>query len=313
MPHLLPTVLPLPRRRARLAGFSLCLMLGVAVSALLLSGCRDTGFRELDVSAKGRASGQTAREVMQQLQLGLKGFYEARHHYPATTEARLYDSIRNYIPGSLDPIHLFPSESGKGYLVAVGTRSSKFVYRYPPTIGSGDYTLYWVGPNGVDEEGEGDDLDAFAASDSTHRFERQRLVDLSGGHGPERLLITRTGQDLFRDSVSFVVLRHDTILYRDSWPVRAYFQSRPELTDLERRRMVRTELDHFLTTAAFVRTDSLQEHDWLHWADVTPGSAEMAELTHSGGLMFNYYSGVNGSRGIAWLPSRHAFVVVWHS
>src|SRR5437016_5707809 len=132
--------------------------------AVLCSGCRDVGFREIDVSARSRASVQTARDVMVQLQQGLHAYYEVKHHYPETNEAHLYDSIRNYMSGQLDPLDLYRNDNGKGYFIAIGARSERIVYRYPPTIGVGDYTLYWIGPNGVDEEGEGDDIDAWQAT-----------------------------------------------------------------------------------------------------------------------------------------------------
>src|SRR5437764_11357139 len=82
---------------------------------LVFLGCRDVGFRELDVSAKNRASVQTAREVMAQIRQGLRTFYEAKHRYPETTEAHLYDSVRNFIPSQIDPIDLYRNDNGKGY------------------------------------------------------------------------------------------------------------------------------------------------------------------------------------------------------
>ncbi|MDP4198842.1 MAG: hypothetical protein Q8922_02610 [Bacteroidota bacterium] len=287
----------------------------LAVASLLLavavSSCRDIGFHELDVSAKSRASAQMARDVMSDLQHGLHVFYEQKHHFPATTEAHLYDSIRNDMSPALDPIHLYRNDNGKGYFIAVGSRAGRIVYRYPPTIGAGDYTLYWVGPNGVDEEGEGDDVDAWQGVDTARHFERQRLADLEADHDPERLLLVRTGPDLFRDSVRFTILRHDTVFYQDAWPLTAYFQLRPELTDEVRRRMVRAELDQFLAPGAFVHTDSLENRGWSKWAEVNPKSAELAELQNADELMFNYYAGDRGSKGIAWLKSKKKFVVVW--
>ncbi|GEM_PF-2143678 len=283
------------------------------LTAFVASGCRDIGFRELDVSAKNRASVQQAREVMAQLQQGLRAFYEAKHRYPETNESHLYDSIRVFLPVQLDPINLYRNDNGKGYFIAVGTRSERIIYRYPPTIGVGDYTLYWIGPNGVDEEGEGDDVDAWQPVDTEKHYERQRTADLEGDRDPERLRLIRTGPDIYRDSVRFEVTRRDTIFYSDAWPLSAYFKNRPELTDADRRRMVRTELDRFLSPGAFVHTDSLLYHDWLHWVDIPPKSAEMAEIVHTGELMFNYYAGDRGSKGLAWLPTQKRFAIVWHS
>ncbi len=282
-------------------------------AALGVSGCKDIGFREIDVSAKSRASVQTARDVMAQIQQGLHFFYESKHRYPETTEAYLYDSIRNYIPNQIDPIDLYRNDNGKGYFIAVGARSEKIVYRYPPTVGIGDYTLYWVGPNGVDEEGEGDDVDAWQPADSARHFERQRRFDLQNNGTPDQLRLIRTGPDINRDSVIFEITRHDTLKYREEWALSEYFKGRPELSGDERKRVVRAELDRFFSAGAFVRTDSINYQQWPHWDEVQPGSAEMSELARSGGTMFDFYEGVRGSKGIVWLPSEKKFVVVWHS
>jgi hypothetical protein len=282
-----------------------------------IQGCRDVGFHEIDVSAKKRASVQMAREVMAQVQQGLHNFYEAKHHYPATTEAYLYDSIRNYVSAEIDPIDLYRNDNSKGYFIAVGARSERIIYRYPPTIGLGDYTLYWVGPNGVDEEGEGDDVDAWQPMDTVHRIARQREADLQNDNVPDRLRLLSTGSDIYLDSVRFEVTSmtdhagRDTLRYSESWPISAYFKNRPELTDDERKQIVRSELDRFLTPGAFVHTDSLLVQGLGHWLILKPNSPELAEIIQSGELMFNYYAGDRGSQGIAWLKSKKKFVVVW--
>jgi len=283
-------------------------------AAVSVYGCKDVGFRQLDVSAKSRASVQTAREVMAQVQQGLRAFYDAKHRFPETTEAYLYDSIRNYISSQIDPIHLYRNDNGKGYFLSVGTRSGRIIYRYPPTVGAGDYTLYWVGQNGVDEEGEGDDVDSWQlATDTVRKFERQRTADLQNDRDPDRLRLIRTGADIYRDSVKFQIVRHDSVFYSDTWSLSAYFKDRPELTDAERKQLVRTELDRFLMPGAFVHTDSLLYRNWAHWVVVAPNSPEMVEIIHSGEPMFNYYAGNRSSKGIAWLKSKRKFVVIWKS
>jgi hypothetical protein len=280
-------------------------------AAFAMSGCKDVGFREIDVSAKSRASVQTARDVMAQIQQGLHNFYDLKHRYPETTEAYLYDSIRNYIPNQIDPIDLYRNDNGKGYFIAVGARSEKIVYRYPPTIGIGDYTLYWVGPNGVDEEGEGDDVDAWQPEDTAHHFERQRHFDLQNDGIPDQMHLIRTGPDINRDSVIFEITRHDTLRYREEWPLAEYFKDRPELNSDERKRLIRAELDRFFSSSAFVHTDSLMYRQWPHWGEVQPQSPEMTALIRSGETMFDFYEGALGSKGIVWLPSANKFVVVW--
>jgi hypothetical protein len=282
-------------------------------AALAMSGCKDVGFREIDVSAKSRASVQTARDVMAQIQQGLHFYYESKHRYPETTEAYLYDSIRNYIPNQIDPIDLYRNDNGKGYFIAVGARSEKIVYRYPPTIGIGDYTLYWVGTNGVDEEGEGDDVDVWQPADSARHFERQRHFDLQNDGTPDQLRLIRTGPDIDRDSVLFEITRHDIVCYHEEWALSEYFKDRPELNADERKRLVRSELDRFFSSGAFVHTDSLTNQHWPHWVEVQPQSPEMALLTRSGETMFDFYEGTRGSKGIVWLPSEKKFVVVWET
>ena len=283
------------------------------IASIAMSGCKDVGFRQIDVSAKSRASVQTARDVMAQIQQGLHFYYESKHRYPETTEAYLYDSIRNYIPNQVDPIDLYRNDNGKGYFIAVGARSEKIVYRYPPTIGIGDYTLYWVGPNGVDEEGEGDDVDAWQPADTARHFERQRRFDLQNDGMPDQMRLIRTGPDINRDSVIFEIKRYDTICYREEWSLAEYFKDRPELSGDERKRLVRTELDRFFSSGSFVRTDSLMYQPWPHWDELQPSSPEMPSLTRSGETMFNFYEGARGSKGIVWLPSEKKFVVVWNS
>ncbi len=283
------------------------------LAGIATSGCKDVGFREIDVSAKSRASVQTARDVMAQIQQGLHFYYESKHRYPETTEAYLYDSIRNYIPNQIDPIDLYRNDNGKGYFIAVGARSEKIIYRYPPTIGIGDYTLYWVGPNGVDEEGEGDDVDAWQPSDTLRHFERQRHFDLQNDGTADQLRLIRTGPDITHDSVIFEISRHDTLRYREAWPLSEYCKDRPELSMDERKRIIRSELDRFFSSEAFAHTDSLLNQHWPHWDEVQPQSPAMAELIHSDATMFNFYEGARGSKGIVWLPSEKKFVIVWKS
>lgn len=289
------------------------LPLTLLLGTFVLGGCHKVGFHEIDVSAKRRASAQMAREVMAELQQGLHNFYLARHHYPATTGAYLYDSIHGYMTTEIDPLDLYRNDNGKGYFIAVGARSGRIIYHYPPTIGAGDYTLYWVGPNGVDEEGEGDDIDAWQSVDSVKRYVRRRDADLQNDGNLDRLLLTSTGPDIYLDSVRLEISRGDTLLYSDSWPLTAYFKDRPELTDEERKQIIRSELDRFFMPGAFVHTDSLLNQGLDHWFVLKPHSPELTDIIRSAEPMFNYYTGVEGSKGIAWLPSKKKFVVVWKS
>ena len=78
-------------------------------------------------------------------------------------------------------------------------------------------------------------------------------------------------------------------------------------------RIVRDELQRFFNTSEFVRTDSLMQQDWLKWSDLKPQSPEALEISRKNLMMFNYYSGAGGSRGIVWSPVRKKIIRVWKS
>jgi hypothetical protein len=199
----------------------------------------------------------------------------------------------------------------------VGGRVNRIIYRYPATVGPEEYALYWVGVNGVDEEGEGDDVPVWHEEDTVKRLERKRSLDLRNDGSQVQILLVRTGPDVFRDSVKLSIKEKkgekDTVLFRDSWPLRNYFRNRPELTEADRRRIVREELEKVLSNSQFVRTDSLTQHDWGSWDELKPKSLEMSEIMKRNELMFNYYTGATGSRGIVWSPSRKKFIRAWRT
>ncbi len=287
----------------------------VAAIALFLSmtltACQDTGFRDLDTRSRSEASESTAREVLAQVQTAIKLFYQEKHHYPMTSEVRLYDSIHNYFANPLDPTHLYRNNGVPGYFIAIGNRASQLIYRYPATVGSGDYTLYWVGPNGVDEEGEGDDVDAWEAALGKRPFERRRTVDLIGYGTPVVVSIVKTGIDLYKDSIALKIKRNDTLLYADSWPINSYFAARPDISEADRKRLLHFELERFLNPSEFVTADSILNHAWGTWGEYSPNAEDASELLPRDAIVFNYYSGVLGTKGIAWSPARKRFITVW--
>jgi hypothetical protein len=287
--------------------------LPVLIALLLLSfGCKGVGFRDTE-DARHHVSVQIAREVLVQVQDAITSFHTINHRYPLTNEVHLYDSIHSYFKDALDPAQLYRNDGGKGFYIAIGSRANKLVYRYPPTVGSMEYTLYWVGPNSVDEEGEGDDLVAWDTSGSNSHFQRRKLVDLRGDNHPVELNVVESGSNIFRDSVKLQIKIGDSILYSERWPLNAYIVRRPELTDDERKRIVREELSRLLNPSEFVQTDSLVQQDWRQWADLKPKSPEAAEIMKRNLLMFNFYKGAAGSEGIVWSPTRKMFIKVWKS
>jgi hypothetical protein len=273
-----------------------------------LAGCKDVGFRQLDVTSRNRASVQTARDLMEQLQQGLTTYYEEKHHYPVTTGAYLYDSVGRLVRSPVDATHLYRNDNGRGYFMAVGGRANRIVYSYPPTVGPGEYTLYWVGPNGVDENDEGDDVDAWTNNVDQRKLERRRTMDLDEDGIDDRLTLIRTGDDDDRDSVRFEIRQHDTILYRDSWPIAVYFEKRPQLSVEERHRIIHLEVDRFFDPAAFLPADSITSSKF------GPLAIPEADLRkYKGEMMFSYYVGDRGSKGLLWIPGRRQFVVIWKS
>lgn len=279
-------------------------------SVIVLSGCKGTGFKDLG-DPRHVASVEAAREVMTQVQAGLRAYYNARHTYPNTTEAGLYDSIHSYM--NLDPAQLYRNDIGKGYYIAIGGRANRLVYHYPATIGPGEYTLYWIGPNGIDEEGEGDDVAGWETDLNARKLEQRRSVDLLATGTPQMITVIRTGPDYFKDSVLVLIQQHDSVLYRDSWPISNYFKARPELSEADRKEVVREELKKILLPSRFVRTDSLPQHSWNRWVDFKPGTPSAADIVKRNELMFNYYTGSEGSRGIAWDATKGKFIRVWQS
>ncbi len=279
---------------------------------IVCAGCKGVGFRDTD-DARHHASAQIAREVLTQVQEAITAFHNVNHRYPLSNEDHLYDSIHLYFKEALDPAQLYRNDGGKGFYIAIGSRANKLIYRYPPTVGSMEYTLYWVGPNSVDEQGEGDDLVAWDTSGASTNFQRRKLVDLRGDNHPVELMVVESGSNVFRDSVRLMIKAGDSILFTERWPLDAYVVRRPELTDDERKRIVHEELSRLLDPSEFVPTDSLTQQDWRIWADLKPKSPEAAEIMKENLPMFNFYTGAGGSEGIVWSPTRKMFIKVWKS
>jgi hypothetical protein len=293
----------------RLAFFTLTL---VAASGII--GCREIGFRELPEAGSG-GSRTEAYDLIQTIRQGLTAYKQRHGEYPTISETGLYDSIREYLERPIDPEYLYRNDKGRGYYLGLGGRANRIVYHYPGTIGPADYTLYWVGSNGVDEMGEGDDLVAWASSDTAVpvNFERRKVVDLESNGSKYYMRLITTGNDLYNDTAIFTITDGDTTLYRDRWPLFAYFDYRPELTDPDRKKIVRTELNKFFDQSQFVRTDSILEHNWRSWVTIDPKSVEALEIAKMNGLLFNYYAGSSGSKGVVYSPIKKKLIEFWKS
>jgi len=271
-------------------------------------GCKGVGFKDL-ADPKHIASVQTAREVIKQVQAGLRAYHDLRGSYPLTNDIHLYDSIQTFV--NIDPAQLYRNDDGKGYYIAIGGRANRLIYRYPATVGPGEYTLYWSGPNSIDEEGEGDDLPGWESAYTNARFERHKSASLKGDGLTQKLSLIRTGADLTKDSVLFSITEDDTLLYSDKWPLQSYVKARPELAEMDQRKVLREELERFFNGSQFMNVDSLEHRKLGSWAEFKPGSPQATAMSKAKVTVFNYYSPTTGPKGIAWDVTKKKFVKVW--
>lgn len=280
--------------RSRFVGALIC-----TVMLLSLGGCKEIGFRRME-GASERATIESAKETLQQIEVALERYHEVHHKYPAANDLSLNDSLRDYFLIPVDPANLYRNEKDQATYFAVGGRKSKIIYHYPATLGSGEFTLYWVGINGVDEEGRGDDL--FVQPMSTQKeLSRRKFVSFKVDSSKVEFVLSATGGDSRRDSASFIVRNGKTILYRDQWTLRAYTQDRPELVERERQEVINTEFDRFLRQSHFISTDSLAKNP-LSVITRRMDSRDFSALSKSKLPVFTYFSATEGSKAIYWSP-----------
>lgn len=103
-----------------------------------------------------------AQIYMDSAYVGLNRFYKDKGHYPAIEGKYFFDSIKTYL-GTLKA-SVFTDKDDFGVdsclgvdncFLAVGSNDSPIIYRYR---GDHIFLLYWVGENGIDEIGTGDDI-----------------------------------------------------------------------------------------------------------------------------------------------------------
>lgn len=226
-----------------------------AIAIVAFAGCKDVGFRELP-DASEQASLASAMEAIQSVEAALEQYKQRHGDYPHVNESHLFDSLSKYFLAPIDQANLYLNEREKANYIAIGNRRNKLVYRYPGTIGSGEYTLYWVGPNGVDEEGGGDDRFPLRKA-GPRRFTR-RILRKSARNGVDlEYILLVTGTDPKKDSMLFSISNGEKKLYADSWPVANYVRNRIDLTDLEQRDVIAQEIARFFSGGHFISTDSL--------------------------------------------------------
>jgi len=230
-----------------------CLL--VAMLMVCFIGCKDVGFRELP-DASEQASSTSAVEAMQSVETALEQYKQRNGDYPHVTETHLFDSLSKYFLAPIDQAHLYLNEREKANYIAIGNRRNKLVYRYPGTIGSGAYTLYWVGPNGVDEDGGGDDR--FPLRKAGSRGFTRRILRKTAKNSVElEYILQVTGMNPKKDSMLFYISNGEKKLYADGWPIANYVRGRLDLTDLEQREVIAQEIARFFSSGHFIQTDSL--------------------------------------------------------
>jgi hypothetical protein len=263
----------------------------------VLAACKGTGFRHME-GASEKATVQSANETLQQIEVALERYHEINHRYPQATELSIYDSLRDFFLISVDAANLYRNENDQATYIAVGGRKNKIVYHYPATLGSGEYTLYWIGLNAVDEEGRGDDI--FATPTSTQKqLSRHVFVNFRDDSAKVEFVLSSTGADMRKDEALFVVRSGKTVLYEDRWQLSGYTRNRPDLNERERQEMLNAEFDRFLRPAHFYPADSLAKN---------PGSLltrridsrDFSSLSKAKLPIFTYYSAAEGSKAVYW-------------
>jgi hypothetical protein len=275
---------------------------------LFATGCKDVGFRKIE-GANEKATVQSAQEALQQIELALSKYKEINRTYPRVSEIILYDTLKNYFVIPIDPNHIYRNETDQTNYVAIGGRKNKVIYRYPATLGSAEYTLYWIGMNGIDEEGRGDDLFA-SHGKSPKQLSRKLMTNFRGDSVKVEFSLSATGSDFETDSVKFLVKSVGAILYSDWWPIGSYIAGRPELSEAERQETVNLEFDKFLRPVHFIYADSLLSDKKL--ATITHGLNEnvLRDLTKKKMQVFTYYSGPGGVKALYWNSQQRKIIAM---
>lgn len=268
------------------------------IIGLAIAGCEGTGFRKIE-GANEKATVQSAQEVLQQIELALDKYNEVNRTYPRVTEATLYDTLKNYFVIPIDPNHIYRNETDQSNYIAVGGRKNKIIYRYPATLGSGEYTLYWVGLNAIDEEGRGDDI--FAAKGKLPKQLSRKLITIFRSDSIKtEFSLSATGSDFSKDSVKFQIKSGSVLLYSDWWQLGSYIAGRPELTDAERQENINMEFDRFLHQVHFIPADSLLKSAKYITFTGLFDKATLHDMAQRNLQIFSYYAGSKGVRTIYW-------------
>jgi hypothetical protein len=275
----------------------------IVLTLLVIStGCKDAGFRKIE-GANEKATVQSALEALQQIELALSKYKEINRTYPHVSEASLYDTLKNYFVIPIDPNHIYRNESDQSSYIAIGGRKNKVIYRYPATLGSGEYTLYWTGINGIDEEGRGDDIFA-SRGKAAKQLSRKLVTSFRGDSLRSEFSLSATGSDFTKDSVKFQIRSAGAILYSDWWPIGSYVSGRSELSEAERQETVNLEFDRFLHPVHFMSADTLLSEKNFAAISREVGESTLRNLAKKKLPVFTYFSGSGGVKAIFWNPQQ---------
>lgn len=264
-------------------------LLVICNSLVFLGGCKDIGFRKLE-DAGDKASVQSAEEALRQIELALENYKNKNGTYPRTNETYLFDTLKNYFIVPIDPAHIYRNEKEQTNYIAVGSRRNKIIYHYPPTVGAGPYTLYWVGVNGVDEEGQDDDL--FPAKNGTSKQIIRRVTKSFKGKGSNiEFILKVAGLDPDADNAVFILKDGSVLLYKDEWPLKRYVSGRLELTDADKQQIITEEIDRFFRASHFIMVDSLGNHPEIRRMITASEPSLLAELARKDLEVFLYNNG----------------------
>ncbi len=267
-----------------------------------ITSCKEVGFRKLE-DASDKATLQSAQEALRATELALENYREKNGAYPKSTEVFLYDTLQNYYVIPIDPAHLYRNEKEQTNYIAIGSRRNKIIYRSPATIGAGPYTLYWIGIDGTDEEGQGDDVFMQAKSAKTGEIIRRTVRSFKGKNSSIEFMLKITGLDPERDTVFFDLTDGEVTLYKDQWKLRSWVRGRLDLTDADKQRIFTDEIERFFKGSHFIEFDSLATRPDLHGLIVAGHPNLPRELGKKEIEIFTYDNGT-ASVAILWDAKR---------
>lgn len=276
-------------------------------TAVTLASCKGIGFRHMD-GASEKATIESANETLQQVQVALERYHEINHRYPRATEATIYDSLRDFFLIPIDASNLYRNENDQATYIAVGARKNRIIYRYPATLGSGPYTLYWIGLNAVDEEGRGDDI--FATSTATQKqLSRHVFVKFRPDSANVEFDLSAVGVDAHKDKAVFLIRLGKSVLYQDQWSMSAYTNSRPDLREREQQEVLNAEFDRFLRATHFYLADSVAK-DLASSLTRRIDSRDFSDLLKANLPIFTYFNPEDGAKAIYWsVRAKHVVVI----